>query len=102
MSAEGTPADSAALALQAKFDEFTELVRKAAAVASQIIDPSVTFPPALKARYEAVTKLEEAHMWLGNGVGAMMQRVTAPPAGQSHPGWANQAKVMEGGADAGG
>ena len=63
--------------LQQLFDVFTNHVRAAADTLTTLIGPQVTLPAAAKGRYLAIDKLQEAHMWAGNGVQALAQAVAA-------------------------
>jgi hypothetical protein len=58
--------------LQAQFNEVQDNL-KAAVEGIQALFGKDAIPPAAKARYEATTKIEEAYMWLANGVQSMIQ-----------------------------
>lgn len=62
------------------FQVFTSHLRAAADTLIQLIQPQVNLPEAAKARYMAIDKIQEAHMWAGNGVAALLQALNKPQA----------------------
>lgn len=61
--------------LEAAFNKFQESLRQAAETLTKEVFPGGEDqnPVCAKARYEAVTKIEEAHMWAANGIQALFQ-----------------------------
>lgn len=58
--------------LQAEFEKAQELLKNAANAIQSALGGENAPPPAAKARYEAITKIEEAYMWLANGVHSLL------------------------------
>ena len=62
--------------LEGAFNQVQDLLKQAAELVSNNLFPAEngqTNPVTGKARYESVTKLEEAHMWIANGVQSLIQ-----------------------------
>lgn len=59
--------------MQAKFEEVQTLLRDAAQGIQELLGGDSIPPPAAKARYESITKIEECYMWMANGVQSLLQ-----------------------------
>lgn len=59
--------------LQSQFNTVQANLKEVVELIQEVFDGRDSVPPAMKARYEAVTKLEEAYMWISNGVQAIIQ-----------------------------
>lgn len=59
--------------LQEKFQVIQDHLKEAAQATAELFGGDDVPPPAAKARYEAITKVEEAYMWIANGVQALLQ-----------------------------
>jgi len=59
--------------LQGQFNNVQSLLKEVVEGIQAIFEGRDAVPPAQKSRYEAVTKLEEAYMWVANGVQAIIQ-----------------------------
>lgn len=59
--------------LQSQFGAIQLLLKQAAEQIQQILGGENVPPPASKARYESITKIEECYMWLANGVQSILQ-----------------------------
>ena len=58
--------------LQEKFNEAQALLKQAAEAIQSLLGGENVPPPAAKARYESITKIEEAYMWMANGVQSLL------------------------------
>jgi DNA-binding ferritin-like protein len=58
--------------LQEKFNEAQTYLKQAAEAIQSLLGGESVPPPAAKARYESITKIEEAYMWMANGVQSLL------------------------------
>jgi hypothetical protein len=61
------------MSLEKDFNEVQNILKRAAELIQSMLGGEDVPPPLAKARYESVTKIEEAYMWLANGVMSMQQ-----------------------------